>query len=157
MFFFDFNNFCLKMTAFWRNCKPHDFEDLWKFNLSWVKWCSLKGLKSEICWFKIQIWSTFSDVIEFYTPSKIFQIKKFPQFEAKPYYVPSLCFLKAKNWDIETLETALESSNSVLFNRLELKGLLGSSNKVHSLSNVVMQTFRVGSGDDVSTNSQKYP
>ena len=65
IFFFDFDKVCLKMTEIWWNRKPHDFEDLWKFYLSWVKWCSLKGLKGEICWFKIQIWSTFSDIIEF--------------------------------------------------------------------------------------------
>ena len=38
--------------------------------------------------------------------------------------MPLWCFLKARNGDIETLETAVESSKSVLFNGLELKGLI---------------------------------
>ena len=40
--------------------------------------------------------------------------KKFPHFEAKSYDVPLCCFLKARKLDIETLETALNTSESVL-------------------------------------------
>ena len=40
---------------------------------------------------------------------------KFLRSESESYGVPLWCFLKARKWDIEMVETALESSQSVLF------------------------------------------
>ena len=123
-FLFDLKNFCLKMSEFWWNHNPHDFEDLWKFNSSLWNDALSRAWKVRSVHSKSKFEVLFQTLSSFYTPGKIFQFKKFPRLKAKSYYVPSLCFLKAKNWDIETLETALESSNSVLFNGLELKGLI---------------------------------
>ena len=46
---------------------------------------------------------------------KIQPLKKFPRQFSKSYDVPSWCDLKARKWDIEAFETALETSESVLF------------------------------------------
>ena len=113
LFFLDFDEFCQKFIEIWGNHEKHNFLKNPKFNSQWVTICSLKGKKHKTRWIKCKI-EAFVLEGGYWKFCKMRFIKKFPAKMPRIYDVPSMCSLKARKWDIETFETALESSESVL-------------------------------------------
>ena len=123
-----FFNFSITSRIHWKRCFGCDFGTnpqnsalvkisiIFKFSSEFYNNCCFKGMKRKLCrtlfilrHFKMSgvIW-----IFGGFEISSDLEISRNSQHFS--YYVPSMCFMKARKWYIETVETASESSEPVL-------------------------------------------
>ena len=116
-----------------------EFQNYFKIlNFSWFSRILLFHLKSVEFWnsFTKYVWNT-TEIQHFLSKMCSFRcmnhfkvevkfellqnpaLAKIPKIQGKSYDVPLWCFIKVTMWDIETFETALDSSDPVLFRRVK--------------------------------------